>query len=140
MQNTLLYLLPKIHMGNAPPLGRPTVSPVNSHTGKLSGFIDHFLSPCATRVQSYIKDLTHFLTTPEGLGTIFANSWLVILDVTSLYTNNCNVQGLHSAKEALGDFRLDSAIIHWYNSWNSTDGHRQMWTDSDSHLGDGKPQ
>ena len=95
----ILYLLPKIHNGIKQPPGRPIVSAVNSHTEKISRFIDHFLNTCASRVKSYISDTNHFLTTLESLGTIPDNSCLVTPVMTSLYTNIGNVQGLHALKK-----------------------------------------
>ena len=99
------YLLPKIHKGKTPQPGRPIISAVNSDTENISKFIDHFLNPCATRVQSYIKGPTDFLNILEDLGSIPANSCLVTLDVTLLYTNIGNAQGLFAANEALESFR-----------------------------------
>ena len=104
-RTSILYLLPKIHKGISPPPGRPIVSAINSPTERISKFIDHFLNPCATRVPSYVKDTTHFLTILDQLEQLPTNSWLVTLDVTSLYTNIPNKGGLFAAKEALSDFR-----------------------------------
>ena len=101
----IFYMLPKIHKGLKPLKGRPIVSAVNSHTEKISQFVDHFLNPCSKLGRSYIKDTTHFLTTLEQLGPLPQNSWLVTLDVSSLYTVIPNREGLHATKEALHDFR-----------------------------------
>ena len=54
-RTSMLYLLPQIHKGKMPPLGRPIVSAVNSHTEKISQFVDHFLNPCAQNVTLYIR-------------------------------------------------------------------------------------
>ena len=101
----IFYLLPKIHKGLKPLKGRPIVSAVNSHTEKISQFVDHFLNPCSTKGRSYIKDTTHFLTILEELGPLPENSWLLTLDVSSLYTVIPNVEGLHAARESLHEFR-----------------------------------
>ena len=62
----ILYLLPKIHRGIAPPPGRPIIPAVGSHTEKIAQLWDHFLKPCAQKVTSYIRDTTHFLTLLES--------------------------------------------------------------------------
>ena len=55
----IFYMLPKIHKVNNP--GRPVVSSVNSHTEKLSAYVDEFLRPIAEKLPSYIQDTTHFI-------------------------------------------------------------------------------
>ena len=101
----ILYFLPQIHKGKTSPPGRPILSAGNSDTEKISKFIDHFLNPCATTGQSYIKDTTDFLNILEGRGPILVNSWLITLDVTSLYTTIGNAQDLLDTKEDLDRFR-----------------------------------
>ena len=48
----IFYLLPKIHKPNNP--RRPVVSSVNSHTEKISAYVDEFLRPLAEKLPSYI--------------------------------------------------------------------------------------
>jgi hypothetical protein len=100
-----LYLLPKIHKGINPPPGRPIVSANGCPTENISQLVDHFLNYPATQVKSYIRDTTDFLHKLEALGTLPANSILVTLDVTSLYTNIPNKEGLRAAREALFNSR-----------------------------------
>lgn len=52
-------MLLKIHKVNNP--GRPVVSSVNSHTEKLSAYVNEFLRPIAEKLPSYIQDTTHFI-------------------------------------------------------------------------------
>ena len=110
-RTSILYYLPKIHkrQGNTVPY-RPIVSAINSPTMKISAFVDHFLSPCATRVRSYVKDTTHFLTLLDKVGPLPPNSWLVSLDIKGLYTNIDNPQALLAAKEALHLFRPNPRV------------------------------
>ena len=81
------YLLPKIHKMVLPPPGRPIVSQTGSPTEKISGYLDYFLQPFLPSIPSYIKDTGHFLKIINDLGEIPSDSFLVTLDVTSLYTN-----------------------------------------------------
>jgi len=59
LRTPVFYMLPKIHKVNNP--GRPVVSSVNSHTEKLSAYVDKFLRPIAEKLPSYIQDTTHFI-------------------------------------------------------------------------------
>ena len=67
--------------------------------------MDHFLNPCAQRVKSYLRDMTHFLTTMEDFHELPTDTWLVMADVVSLYTTIPNASGIDAAKEALQDCR-----------------------------------
>ena len=51
----LFYLLPKIHKKNN--LGRQIVSACDSHTEKISMYLDTFLQPLAQKTDSYIKSI-----------------------------------------------------------------------------------
>jgi hypothetical protein len=95
------YLLPKIHKGITPPPGRPIISAIGSPTEKISQLVDHFLNPPTTLNKSYVKDTTHFLQILEEMGPLPEGSILVTLDVTSLYTNIPNTEGIKAANDIL---------------------------------------
>ena len=96
----IFYMLPKIHKVNNP--GRPVVSSVNSHTEKLSAYVDEFLRPIAEKLPSYIKDTTHFIKRIRALGKLPEKCYLATLDVSSLYTNIDTDEGLTIVEEELG--------------------------------------
>jgi hypothetical protein len=100
-----LYLLPKIHKGIIPPPGRPIVSANGSPTEKISQLVDHFLQLPSTQNPSYVKDTTHFLQKIGNLGNIPKDSLLVTFDVTALYTNIPNKEGIEAVKIALNSSR-----------------------------------
>jgi hypothetical protein len=102
-----LYLLPKIHKGITPPPGRPICSANGSPTEKISQLVDHFLNPPTTQQKSYVKDTTHFLKILQEFGPLPPDCFLVTLDVTFLYTNIPNDEGLLAAKETLEKTRPD---------------------------------
>ena len=83
----LFYGLPKVHkiFDSFPPL-RPIVSRFNSCTCNLSKF-DSFLKFQAEQCKSYIRDTKYFLTKLSLVKNIPENSFLVTMDVSSLYTN-----------------------------------------------------
>ena len=105
-----LYFLPKIHKGIVPPPGRPIMSANGCPTEKISQFVDHFLKKPSTLHRSYVKDTTHFLQILDSVGALPPNSTLVAFDVTSLYTNIPNKDGILAAKLALQKTRTEIGI------------------------------
>lgn len=95
------YLLPKIHKGKTPCPGRPIISGNGGPTEKISGFIDLILRPLVPKIKSYIKDTAHFLQLIDTHKTCKANTLLVTMDVTSLYTNIPNHEGKRAIRTAL---------------------------------------
>ena len=95
------YLLPKIHKQIRPPPGRPVVAGIGSPTEKISQFVDHFLNPISMMVKSYIKDTNDFLHKLNAVETFADGILLVTMDVTSLYTNIPNNEGLKASFQAL---------------------------------------
>ena len=93
----IFYMLPKIHKINHP--GRPVISSVNSHTEKISAYVDEFLKPIAERLPSYIRDTTDFIQRIKFLGKLPVECYLVTLDVSSLYTNIDIDEGLTVVQE-----------------------------------------
>lgn len=79
----------------------PVVSSVNSHTEKISAYVDDYLRPLAERLPSYIRDTTDFIKRLRALGKLPKNSLLVTLDVSSLYTNVDTDEGLTIVREEL---------------------------------------
>ena len=90
------YMLPKIHKEGMP--GQPVVSSVSSPTEKISAFADEFLKPIAQELPSYIKDTTHLI---DEVGKIFEDTYMVTIDIKSLYTNIDNDEGLRAVEEEL---------------------------------------
>ena len=95
----IFYMLPKIHKPNHP--GRPVVSSINSHTEKLSAYVDEFLRPLAEKLPSHIRDTTDFSKRLRRLGKVPENCILCTLDVSSLYTNIDTDEGLTIVEEEL---------------------------------------
>ena len=66
-RTSVFYMLPKIHKGKTPPLGRPIVSSVDSPTEKISMLLDLILKPYVLNTQSYIEDTRDFISKVENL-------------------------------------------------------------------------
>ena len=73
----------------------------HSPTEKISHFVDHCLKPTVPNIRSYVKDTTHFLQILENVGQDPEGARLVCLDITSLYTNIPNKEGLEAAEVTL---------------------------------------
>jgi hypothetical protein len=72
--------------------------------------VDHFLNPPNSDLRSYVKDTTHFLQILGELGDLPEDTLLVTLDVTSLYTNIPNDEGIQAARETLNRTRPESGL------------------------------
>ena len=91
------HLLLKIHKANNP--GRPVISSVNCHTSRISEFVDDYLQPEVKKLKSYVKDTTDFIKKIEAIDHVSDDSYLVSLDVRSLYTNIPHKEGIEAVKQ-----------------------------------------
>ena len=97
------YILPKTHKERDDNLpigspGRPIVSACNSSTDNISKYIDYVLKPLMQSLPSYVKDTTDFIQKLKSAKLAHANSYLVTLDVSSLYTNIPHKDGLDACR------------------------------------------
>lgn len=106
------YLLPKIHKLNNP--GRPIVSGLNTVTENISGLVDSLMKDIPPNFPSYLKDTNHFLQEISQL-CIPTGSFLVTLDVTSLYTSIPHGEGIEAVGKAYSEgfhkYDIDSSTI-----------------------------
>ena len=95
-----LYLLPKIHKKGNP--GRPVVSSIGCATSKISEYVDHHLQPVVEETASYVKDTNDFLKKLNSCAAEVDNkTFLVTMDVRSLYTNIPNDEGIRATRTFL---------------------------------------
>ena len=92
------YISPKIHKEGNP--GRPVVSSINCHTADISKYGDHHLQPIVKQIPSYVKDTNDFINKINAAKSVPKNSYLVTMDVRSLYTNVPNSEGISAVKRA----------------------------------------
>ena len=98
----LFYGLPKIHkIFDSFPTLRPIVSGFNSCTCNLSKFLDSFLKFQAQQCKSYIRDTKDFLMKLSLIKNIPENSFLVTMDVSSLYINIDHEEGAETGFKKL---------------------------------------
>ena len=94
------YILPKTHKlyDDNLPLGypgRPIVSASSSCTENISKYCDFILNPFMQMLPSYVKDTTDFINKIKDI-KLKDNSYLVTLDVSSLYTNIPHEEGMEA--------------------------------------------
>ena len=77
---------------------------VNFHTSNISKYLDYQLQPIVQKILSYIQDTSDFLWKISATETIAGNSYLVFLDVRSLYMSIQNSEGIKVVKTSLGNF------------------------------------
>ena len=99
------YTLPKIHKGIYPPPGRPIISGNGCPTERISQFVDHFLNNISCKGKSFIKDTSDFLRMLNDLGKVPKGSFLVTLDVVSLYPNIPIADSISACAAGLESFR-----------------------------------
>jgi hypothetical protein len=99
-----LYLLPKIHKGKTPVPGRPIVSGNNCPTERISQLADRFLQPL-------VQNTTDFLTKLEHIENLLPGTILCTIDVSSLYTNIPNEEGITACRKQLHLNRKDNYDI-----------------------------
>ena len=97
----VFYTLTKIHKPN--PVGRPIISGCEGPTERISSFIDYLLQPTTKAQQSYLKDTTDFFNFIEKT-KVEENTVLVSMDVTSLYTNIPQEEGITTVCNAYETF------------------------------------
>ena len=93
------YLLPKIHKKDIP--GRPICNSINHPTCHISKFVDEHIKQYVPKTKSYVRDTQHFISRLKKLGTIPQGAFIVTLDVSSLYTNIPNHEGILAVAEYL---------------------------------------
>jgi len=96
----VFYTVTKIHKPT--PVGRPIISECDGPTEKISAFVNHFIQPIAQKQVSCLKDTPDFLNFIEK--TKLPKNILASMDVTSLYTNIPQEEGITTLCEAYEEF------------------------------------
>ena len=97
----VFYTLTKIHKSVR--TGRPIISGCEGPTEKLSAFVDKLLQPIAKQQKSYLNDTTAFINFIERT-KVPEKALLVSMDVTSLYTNIPQEEGIQTVCKAYVSF------------------------------------
>ena len=101
------YCTFKVHKdhkeGEAPP-ERPIISGSNSITENASLFVEHHIKELGNKHESFLKDTPHFLREIEMINEeqkLPKNAILVTMDVSALYTNIPQSEGVECVEEEL---------------------------------------
>ena len=78
---------------------RSIVSTIDSPMANMAKLLDHYLQPIMKQLPAYLKDTTQFLKELANQ-KIQPDTWLVMVDVKSLYTNIPNEEGIQACYEA----------------------------------------
>ena len=70
-------------------------------TERISQFVDYHLQPLVHKLPSFVKDTNDFLNKLLTIGNLPADSLLVTLDVSSLYTNIPHNEGINACDHFL---------------------------------------
>ena len=97
----VFYTLTKIHKPTL--VGRPIISGCSGPTERISAFVDHLIQPIAQQQTSYLKDTTDFINFIERI-KLLNSAILVSMDVTSLYTNIPQREGITTVCHAYEEF------------------------------------
>ena len=102
------YTLTKIHKATL--VGRPIISGCGGPTERLSAFVDSLLQPIAKKQESYLKDTTDFINFIERT-KVREQTKIVSMDVTSLYTNIPQEEGMNTVCDAYDKFHHNNPPI-----------------------------
>ena len=105
----VFHTLTKIHKPN-PVGGRPIISGCDSPTKRISPFVDYLLQPIAKVQESYLKYTTDFSNFIENTKVV-EDTMLMSMDVTSLYTNIPQEEGINIVYNAYESFHLNKPPI-----------------------------
>ena len=99
----IFYFLPKIHKPDNPP--RPIISGCDSPTDRISEFLTTILNPIAQAQPSYIRDSTHLISLLDQIPPLPQDTFLVSIDVSSLYTNIPHTEGIQTVMDYIKKHR-----------------------------------
>ena len=126
------YLLPKIHKKQVP--GRPICSSIGHPTCNISKFVDAHIKEYVPKTQSYVRDTQHFISRLKELGQIPEGALLVTLDVSSLYTNIPNQEGILAVAAHLRKDRTKDPISPYILQLLRLVLHSMNFTFNDQHF------
>lgn len=102
------YGIPKIHKLNCPL--RPIVSQIHGPTSGISLLVDKLLFVAEQSIPFLLQDTTAYLKFIDSHKNVSSNTFLVTMDVTSLYTNIPHEEGI----QLVADFYAETLPL-WEN-------------------------
>ena len=99
----------KDHQEGTTPPERPIISGSGSITENIGKYVEHHIKDLANQHKTYLQDTPDFLRQIEGInkqGKLPPNAILVTVDVSGLYTNIPQQEGMDCTKEALDERKV----------------------------------
>ena len=99
-----LFKVHKEHIPGETPPERPIISGSGSVTENLGLFVEHSIKDLANKHDTFLQDTPDFLRAIESLnenGPLPDNAIIVTIDVSGLYTNIPQEEGIEAVREAL---------------------------------------
>ena len=91
------YTSTKIYKQGIP--GRPVVISINCPTSKISKYVDYHLQPLVKETPLYVKDTKDFLNKMKDTEKVPEETYLIIMNIISLYTNIPHSKGVTATKK-----------------------------------------
>ena len=125
-------MLPKIHKKGVP--GRPICSSANHPTSRISKLVDEHIEEYVPKTKSYIRDTQDFINKIKALGPIPEGAILCTLDVSSLYTNIPNNEGILAVAAKLRQDHTKGPIANFILDLLKLVLHRMNFTFNGDHY------
>ena len=109
------YLKPQVHKEGNP--GRPLISSINCYASKISGYVGYHLQPIVKEIPSYVQDTADIFRKNNQIDFVPNNSYLVSLDLKSLYANIPNAEGIKSVKTSWEKYSKRTASAKVINTF-----------------------
>jgi len=106
----VFYTLTKIHKPTPVGRRRPIISGCSGPTERISAFVDHLIQLIAQLQASYLEDTTDFINFIERI-KLPKSAILVPMDVTSLYTNIPQREGITTVCQAYEEFHQGNSPV-----------------------------
>jgi hypothetical protein len=103
-------VFPKVHKQNYPL--RPIVSQINGPTSSINALVDKLLFVAEQQIPYLLQDTTAYLRFIDANKDADDNTYLVTMDVTSLYTNIPHDEGV----DLVADFYAET--LHFWTNYN----------------------
>ena len=78
----------------------PIINSIDAPSAQISRFVDFHLQPIVQSIQSYVKDTTDSINKLAQVEDVPNDTYLVTMDVKSLYTNIRHTESIQSVAKA----------------------------------------
>ena len=101
---------------------RPMVNSIICYTADISKYVHYHLQTIVKHIPFYVKDTKDFINKTNAVKSVPKNSYLVIMDMRSLYTNLPNAEEMSretTPQRKLQPSKLSQLSLHQYLLWTT---------------------